>query len=451
MNITNSYKWEKLRANLWLLPALMMLLTVGLFCVTMAIDQNLDYKWKTNLFSIWKGGAIGSIRTLSTIAGSMITITGVVFSITLVSISLTASQFGSKILRNFVRDRSTQIVLGTFISTSIYCLLVLKTMQTQDQAFVPDVSIAVSVALAFTSLCLLIYYIHHLSQILQASEIISRVGKELISLIQCSLFPYEAIKKEPVKKPLINHSSQGIVSETYGFLQIIDYDRLMKLGKENQLTIMLHFRPGNFINYGDTLAYVSKPELPEAILKKIRKAFVIGRGKSPTQDIEFAIEQLVGIAIRALGMSSNDTFAANSCVDHLGAALCLLCKKELNPPYYTTNDYVYLDSKRVTFEGLVDASFYQIRQYGAKIPPILIHLLETLNTIISHTLSVEQLNALKKHALIIHNTGKQNLEENDYRDLEKRFNLFMKNWEQHLTSKVSFKQLDQPESSKTVP
>ena len=138
---------------------------------------------------------------LETIAGSMITIAGVVFSLTLVALSLASSQFGPRLLRNFMRDTTNQFVLGTFVATFLYCLLVLRTIRRADEvAFVPHLSVTLGVLFALASLGVLIYFIHHVSVSIQADEIIARVGSGALDGID-RLFPKQIGEAEPAQDP----------------------------------------------------------------------------------------------------------------------------------------------------------------------------------------------------------------------------------------------------------
>jgi uncharacterized membrane protein len=163
--------WEQIRSSFWFLPSLMATAAVGLSFITVALDQRVTQKWLRRLGWVYNGGAEGASAVLQTIAGSMITIAGVVFSLTLVALSLASSQFGPRILRNFMRDTINQLVLGTFIATFLYCLLVLRTIRRDEGAlFVPHLSVTLGVAFALASLWVLIYFIHHVSVSIQADE-----------------------------------------------------------------------------------------------------------------------------------------------------------------------------------------------------------------------------------------------------------------------------------------
>jgi uncharacterized membrane protein len=139
-------------------------------------------------------GPESAMTLLSTIAGSMITIAGVVFSITIVVLTLASSQFGPRLLGNFLRDRANQIVLGTFIATFLYCLLVLRTIHVEPNGYIPYWGTVLGLLLAVCSVGVLIYFIHHIAVSIQAPHLIASVSAELSSDV-ARLFP-EGIGKK---------------------------------------------------------------------------------------------------------------------------------------------------------------------------------------------------------------------------------------------------------------
>ena len=173
--------WNRIRSGFWFIPAVMAGVALALALASVSVDGPLT-EWLTLQLSwTFTGGAEGASAVLGIIAGSMITIAGVVFSMTLVALSLASSQLGPRLLRSFMRDSATQVVLGTFIATFLYCLLVLRTIRhAEEVAFVPHLSVTFGVLLAVASVGVLIYFIHHVSVSIQANEIAARIGKELI-------------------------------------------------------------------------------------------------------------------------------------------------------------------------------------------------------------------------------------------------------------------------------
>jgi len=251
----------------------------------------------------------------------MITVAGVAFSITIVALTLASSQFGPRLLRNFMRDTGNQIVLGTFIATFIYCLLVLRSVYSVGgHDFVPGISVTFAIALAVANVGALIYFIHHVSTSIHADRVIAAVYNELSEHIQ-RLFPEE----------------------------------LLKIAEEHDMLIDLQFRPGEFIVVGTALAKVKSAEhLKENLVEQIASSFILGPQRTPEQDAEFAIHQLVEVAIRALSPGINDPFTAITCIDHLGSALCILTGRVFPSPYrYDEEGNLRFIAKPLTFEGIL--------------------------------------------------------------------------------------------------
>ena len=181
--------WTAVHDSFWAVPAITVLGAVVLALAMIEIDQILDRNTLAAWPRLFGAGADGSRGMLSAIAGSMITVTGVVFSITIVALSLASSQYTSRVLRNFMRDRSNQVVLGVFLGIFAYCLVVLRTIRGGDEgAFVPGLAVLMAVALAFVSIGVLIFFIHHIGTSIQASHIVAAVAKDTLAAVD-HLFP----------------------------------------------------------------------------------------------------------------------------------------------------------------------------------------------------------------------------------------------------------------------
>jgi uncharacterized membrane protein len=367
---------------------------------------------------------------LSAIAGSMVTVAGTVFSITTVALSLASGQFGPRLLRNFIRDRSNQFVLGTFTATFLYCLLVLRTVRgTDDGSFVPGVSVTVGLVLAIIDLGVLIYFIHHVAISIQADRVISVVGRELHETI-LRLWPEELGSES-------NRSRQAsdapgtvkkltVAATSSGYVDAVDDPALMHIAVEGDLVVTLLRRPGQFVVKGSPLAEVAGPaELDEEIGDKINGVVTIASNRTPFQDVEFAVDQLVEIAVRALSPGINDPFTAMTCVDRLGEGLCRLARRTVPSPYrYDEHRKLRVIAHPADFAGVVDAAFNQIRQYGHSSAAVLIRLLETLAVIANHTGREGDREALARHAELIYRAAAVGIpEESDRRDVEQRYEL----------------------------
>jgi uncharacterized membrane protein len=172
--------WEDLRSSYWFVPGAMAVGAILLSFATIALDGYFRAEVLRSLGFIWSGGPEGARGLLQAVAGSMITVAGVTFSITMVALSFASSQFGSRLLRNFMSDTGNQVVLGTFVATFIYCLLVLRTVRSGDDAeFIPYLSVTVGLVMALVSLMFLIYFIHHMALTMQAPYVIGELANDV--------------------------------------------------------------------------------------------------------------------------------------------------------------------------------------------------------------------------------------------------------------------------------
>ncbi len=177
----SDWRREALRTNLWLVPSLEVIAAVALYVATHALD-NAAYAGTVTLPS-WMifGTADAARQILTTLAAAVITVVGIVFSITIVTLTLASTQFGPRMLRNFIRDRGTQFTLGTFVATFVYATLVLISIGPGDRGkdFVPHLSITLSVGLVTLSMAVLIYFIHHIATSIQLPQVIASIARDL--------------------------------------------------------------------------------------------------------------------------------------------------------------------------------------------------------------------------------------------------------------------------------
>jgi uncharacterized membrane protein len=426
--------WESIRTSFWFVPSIMVSLSIITAFAVVALDRKIELE-STVYGLLYKGGPEGARSILSTIASSMMTVAGVTFSITIVTLTLTSSQFGPRLLRNFMRDTGNQVVLGSFISTFMYCLVVLLLANViEGELFVPGISVSFAVLLALANVGVLIYFIHHVSTSIQADKVIEAVYRDLLNQIG-KLFPEQAGRekdqrtdRDPEPQPRDDHRAHRIVATESGYLQAMDFAGLLELAGDNDLLITTHFKPGKYIFAGNTLATVRGPEtIDDALSGKVAGCFISGSQRTPEQDAEFAISQLVEIAVRALSPSTNDPYTAMTCLDRLGSAFCYLATRAFPSPYrYDDKGRLRVIAKPVTFSGIANEAFNQIRQYGRSSVAVTIRLLETLQQVALHTREPEQLQAIVRQA---HMTAKARFEsiadESDRQDVEQRYHALL--------------------------
>jgi len=425
--------WNRVRSGFWFLPGVMAAVAVALALVSVAVDESLTEWLALNWGWTFTGGAEGASALLGIVAGSMITVAGVVFSMTLVTLSLASSQLGPRLLRTFMRDTSTQVVLGTFIATFLYCLLVLRTIRRAEEVvFVPHLSVTLGVIFAIASVGVLIYFIHHVSVSIQANEIAARIGRELMEKID-HLFPGhsgQAAPARPTEPPdsgffvVFDLEARPVGSAGDGYLQFIDWEALLALAVEEDLVVRLERRPGDYVVTSCPLALVwPGSRVTDRLTDQVRSLFVLGHQRTFDQDIEFGVNQLVEIAVRALSPGLNDPFTAMTCVDHLGSALCRLASKNMPSPYrHDRHDQLRVIAPGNTFEGVVDAAFNQIRQFSRSSAAVSIRVLETIAVVAGFVHRPEDRATLLRHAEMIARGASEGLPEaGDRRAVEERW------------------------------
>lgn len=426
----------RLRSSYWFLPSIMTIfsscMAIGLITLDIYTDKDafIGSSWIRLI------EAAGVREILSTTASSMITVTGVVFSITIVSLSLASQQFGPRLLQNFMRDRGNQFVLGTVTSTFLYCLLVLGTVsEGKSFPFVPRLSALVAVALAVLCVGVLIYFIHHTAESIQVTNVITAVSRDLGEGIE-RLFPDKGGQNDDEQyvideafPEMFDEQSHLIPSLANGYLQAINISGLVDLAEENDLLIRARHRIGHFVVSGAPLVEIwSENTLePKKLIVAVNDLFVVGNKRSQEQDIGFLVNELVEIAVRALSPGINDPFTANTCIDHLGAALCRVAQREnLAVLKYDRHDRPRVILYPMSFDRMMGAAFNQIRQNGRSHTSINIRLLENIKLIIPFTSHRKQREALLRQADMIERGCRDGVfEEADRRDIYERYwNIF---------------------------
>ncbi len=442
-NIKLGKLWDSLNSSYWFVPTVMAIMFTVLAFGLLRLDRLGYYGPLEKWGWIYTGSADGARGVLSTVAGSTIGITATAFSITIVALQLASSNFGPRILRNFMQDVGNKVVLGTFISTFVYSLLILRAIygSAEDRnQFVPHLSVTVGIILAVICTGVLIYFIHHASTIIQVSYVISQISQELDRAIE-RLFPKKIGYSEPQHK-----HSEAIIPEDFdkeafpirasskGYVQAIDTDKLMDIACKHNLIVKILTPPGKFTIKGGTTVKILAMETGNSttpfndIQKQIHQAFILGRERNEQQDIEFPINELVEIALRALSPSLNDPFTAIRCIDHLSDGLARLAQTDFPSPYrYDGFDNLRVIAHPVTFSGLTDTAFNQIRQNCSNDVAVTIRLLESIAVIAEYTENPQDKKALRRHADLILKGSCQGLSfEEDKQDVEQQYAAVLK-------------------------
>lgn len=418
--------WDELRASYWFIPSVMAVMSVALSIATIRLDEGVgrELRWVTGL--VYVDSAEGAREVLSTVASSMITVAGVVFSLTMVVLSLTSQQYGPLVLSHFMRDRGNQFVLGVFIATFLYCLLVLRTVRgVEEDIFVPHISVLTGLGLAIASLAVLIYFIHHVSRSIQAPNIIARIRDELMKEIE-DQFPTQVGIKNASSHPFGDRMEEAVfqrmaqeasVVNTHasGYLQRIDDKVLLQTARSSDLIVQLEVLPGQFLFQGQPLARILvSGSQAEAVDDAIQGAFILGDQRTQAQDIEFIVTQLSAIAVRSLSPSLNDPYTALMVIDHLADALCSVLHRPPPSVYrYDEDNRLRVITHRVTFETLFHTAFDQIRHYGHGDSKIDIRLLQVFKVLWDCSEEEDTKDLLYHYATQLYEESKEKLTDSE--------------------------------------
>jgi uncharacterized membrane protein len=385
--VESDWRDEALRTNLWLIPAIESMAAVALFAVTLTIDRAASHGELSLPSWVISGSPDAARQILSSLAGAIITVVGVVFSIMIVTLTLASTQFGPRMLRTFIRDRGTQLTLGTFVATFFYAMLALISI---GATFVPHLSVTVALALTAVDLGVLIYFIHHTATAIQLPEVIASIARDLAGAIDAEKalsYGDPDLVNGPsadVLQARLDHAGRVVTAPASGYLRFVRHATLVRIAAECDAVIRLHYRPGHFLTQGHPVATVWPPEAAGTIGRRLEDVHITGPLRTLSQDVAFGIDQLVEIAIRALSPAVNDTFTALTCIDWLGDSLCKIAV-DWHPDtrHRDRIGVIRLITVPVSYERLVQRSFEKVRQAADGMPAVLIRQLDALSKIMA--------------------------------------------------------------------
>jgi uncharacterized membrane protein len=381
----------------WLVPGLMVLAgtLTALACIQLdrstIIPQWLLERW------LYNGGGTGARTLLGAVAASTIGVAGTVFSITIAALSLAAGQMGPRLLRNFTRDRGVQFTLGAFLGTFSYALIVLRSVRTQSEGeFVPHLSLSVAIFLAFVCVATLVYFVGHMASRINVDTVIDLVSEDIHSAIE-----QLASEKRGAAPPSADFWSDAVpISDARrGYLHQLHEEGLADWAAEHAAAMRLLVRPGDYVFPGAPIAIMKPPA--EGARAAIVDATALGSQRGGSADLEFAVRQLVEVAVRALSPGINDPFTAMSVLDRLGTALCDLAPLHLKTGVSLRDGRVVLVVPNISYDGLVDGMFHMIRQNAANQAAVLMRLLEVLTAVASCVRDPERVKALGRHVDLV--------------------------------------------------
>ncbi len=387
--------WISLRSSLWFTPGVIVGFCILAALVLVEFSARIDAKALEKLPRLFGAGASGSREMLATIAGSVITVAGVTFSITIVALAQASTQYTPRVLRTFMSDRASQVVLGSFIGIFAYCLVVLRTIRGGDEgSFIPSVAVLGGFALALVAVGMLIFYIHHIASSLQASVILERVRRTTEVAIR-DLYPDALCDDvDDDGEAIAARTDAGergaawrpIPSRATGYLQSVDMEGLVALARERDIVLCMECAVGDFVVAGNPIARnldtegTKDPnqERGDDMAADLGAQYTISAHRTVEQDPAFGILQIVDIALKALSPGINDSTTAVTCVDHLSALLACVGQRRIGPRVRCEGGSLRAIEAGPTYSDLVALSLNDIRRNAERNIRVLTRLLEAI-------------------------------------------------------------------------
>lgn len=389
--------YADLLAAFWLRPAVMTLVAVVLAETLIWTEGGIDLPGALSEW-VYAGGKDGARDVLGAIATASIGVAGTTFSITVAALTLASNQMGPRLLRNFTRDPGNQYALGTFLATFAYSLLVLRTVRGRDDEsdFVPQLAISVALLLAFCCVAVLMWFLNHVASSINVTHVVALVHDDLTGAIKRLPERRRPGQQLDERTPEMRDAAP-LHAPANGYLRVLDDAALADWAAQRDAVFRLVVRPGNFVFRGSRLGEIAPSSLQAEAEKMLNRAITLGRSRSVEQDIEFAVRQLVEVALRALSPSLNDPFTAIAVLDRFGAALCDLAERELPDGRTFREGRLRVERPATDYVGLLDAMLHMVRQDGASSPAVMIRLAEVVAEVAAIEQDPHRRHALRRH------------------------------------------------------
>ena len=395
------------RANFWFIPAFIIVGAFILASISLRLDagdfDNLS-RWLSYLPII---SVDGGRQIVSLVAGSVITVASLVFSLTFVALSMMSEQLGPRLLIFFMTDRPIQMVIGFFIGTFFYALLILVSIGVGETGgFVPILSIYITAILAIIAFVLVVYFLHHIAQSVQADKVAARLGNDLKTALESVIIDSTdaAVDSGNDHKDLSDRHVDKIdgvklFAAVSGYIQIIDYATAAKIAEENDLVIQYSCRPGHFAIANTEIACVKNLQnVDKKVAKCLQDTIRTGEKRTPAQHAEFELNALVEVALRALSPGINDPFTAKACINHITDGLARIVTGRLKlQKMFDEENQVRVVKHPQTFGHFLDAAFHPLREYGRSSMFVFLHICHSLAKLTELVVRDEDILSLMQH------------------------------------------------------
>jgi uncharacterized membrane protein len=383
--------WSTLRSSFWFMPAWIVLGSVAVAVVLIKVDYYGGTQWLNQWPLLFGAGADGARGMMSTIAGSMMTVVGVTFSMILVVLTLASSQYTSRILRNFTRNRVTQAVLGIFAGIFTYCLIVLRTIRSGDEgAFVPSLAVFFGFVLALVGVGALMFFIQHIASSIEASGIIASVARETIAAVD-RLFP-EKLGQGPdeseddrAQHPLADRNWIAVPAKESGYIQSVNNAAILRL--RGTTRPLCGWSTASASSLSRAPSWLPLRWKTRRMSRRLPTCSRLSASTTPhggtRRGIRYPTDR--GCRLKALSPGINDTTTAVMCVDYLASVLARVAPRPIPSSHRFEDGELRVIAKGPSFESLLAESFDQIRRSAKGDVVIMSRMLDALQLLASLT------------------------------------------------------------------
>ena len=410
---------ETVTGALWPLPTAAIVLAVVLGSALPVLDEALQADGGQPLAYVFGGGPSAARGILSTIAGSVISVTTLLFSLTIVTLQLASSQYSPRLLQTFVRDRVVQVCLGVLLGTFVYALVVLRSVRSADEsdggsAFVPRLSVTVGFVLVLASVAALVTFLAHQTRQLRVETMMRDVHAEATATIERLTEQLGASNQSDGPLPEVPAHARPVCARTSGFLVQTAEEPLLAELLRSGAVLRLDRRPGESVVAGTPLAWVwtddATAEPPvEELGATLERYVAVSVERSPAADPSYGLRKLVDIAARALSPGINDPTTAVHALSHVSALMGQLSVRDTWHRRVPGRDGVpRLLLPSWDHPALLDLSVTQVRSYGRQDTTVVERLFALLAEVGWQARSERQRQAVREQAAAL--TG-QSVEE----------------------------------------
>ena len=375
-------QWGELSSSLWLLPTVFTIIALG---AGWALSQITVASGTTLSSMVFQGSAADARQLLIVVASTMITVTGLVFVLTVIALQIASTQVSPRLLRSFLNDRGTQVVMGVFVATIAYSLAGLHTVgrEVDGELFVPRVAVSGALLLALVSVGMLVYYIQHITNAIRIDSIMERVAKQSLAVL-AEVHPRRLDPNgEAASLPQVPDGARRMESHRTGYTQGVDIDALVAAAQRRDAHVALEHPVGHHLIAGDTLGWVwgddDDPNMRDEWSALLARFVFIEAERSGEHDYAYDLRQLVDIALRAIAPSMNDPYTSVQAIQHITAVMTDMVTRDMRPAVVAdTAGAPRVMVPMTSFEENLAMVCGHIRPYAADHPRVAVELLRLL-------------------------------------------------------------------------